>query len=493
MVKRRKGFSASHSKATSRRLQSATLGTHVPSTKQRSSRHVNADQVGFSNTRKNQRAARGVVQNVASHAQAGAGRVRVSQREFARETRRRARVRHIGFIVIALVALLAIAGGVGGFTYYTSLESQLSLKDSDAKSALVSSGENEPYYTLVCADVTDARVANAEKSYVLALVRTDEQNKRATIVSIPSNLRVTLTDGNQHRIIEAYEQSGDAALISAVSSFAGVSISHYVKTDAAGISRMVSDLGDLTVQVNEEIDDPRAGADFIPAGQQILGSDAVLTLLRANNFQDAPERMAQNQQAVLSAFSLALIDKDALSLCQFIDASDGAFGCDVSLLAVLSMADALRGMSQSEIYSAMVPGYELEQDGVVYYRASSDAWASMMELVTAGENPLVEDLPTAAAPDSFTLTVRNGAGITGAAAQISESLIDRGFDVVDVGNTDTAVYTETLVIYKDDEFAAAAQSVSEALGLGRLVQDVSFYQFDSDVLLILGSDWKPAA
>ena len=95
MVKRRKGFSASHSKATSRRLQSATLGTHVPSTKQRSSRHVNADQVGFSNTRKNQRAARGVVQNVASHAQAGAGRVRVSQREFARETRRRARVRHI--------------------------------------------------------------------------------------------------------------------------------------------------------------------------------------------------------------------------------------------------------------------------------------------------------------------------------------------------------------------------------------------------------------
>ena len=65
--------------------------------------------------------------------------------------------------------------------------------------------------------------------------------------------------------------------------------------------------------------------------------------------------------------------------------------------------------------------------------------------------------------------------------------------MVDVGNTDTAVYTETLVVYKSDEFEAAAQSVTEALGLGRLVQDVSFYQFDSDVLLILGSDWKPAS
>lgn len=493
MVKRRKGFSASHSKATSRRLQSATLGTHVPAQKRRQSGHVNADQVGFSNTRKNQRAARGVVQNVGNHPSINTGRGRVTHRQFAQETRRRARIRRIGFIAVALVILLCVAGAVGGFTYYTSLDSKLSLKDSDAKTALTLPDENEPYYTVVFADVTDSTLASGEKSYALALVRTDEQNQQATIVSIPTNLRVTLSDGDVHRIVDAYEQSGDAALIQAVSSFAGVPISHYVKTDAIGISRMVSELGDLTVQVNEEVDDPKAGADYIPAGTQTLGDAAILTLLRANNFQDAPERMAQNQQTVLSAFSLALLDKDALSLCQFIDAADGAFGCDVSLPTVLSMAGSLRGMIEQNIYTATVPGYEVEQEGVTYYRASAETFSAMMELVKAGENPIVDEVPAAAAPDSFTLTVRNGAGITGAAAQISESLTDRGFDVVDVGNTDTAVYTETLVIYKSDEFEAAAQSVTEALGLGRLVQDVSFYQFDSDVLLILGSDWKPAS
>lgn len=493
MVKRRKGFSASHSKATSRRLQSATLGTHVPTSRSRSTSHMNADQVGFSNTRKKQRAARGVVQNVANHTGVDAGRVRISHRQFAQETRRRARVRRVSFIVLALVLLIGIAGIAGGVTYYTSLESKLALKDSDAKSALTLPDDNAPYYTVVFADLTDASLASGEVNYALALVRTDEQAKRVTVVSIPSNLRVTLTDGEQHKIIEAYEQSGDAALIGAVSSFANVPISHYVKTDAAGIARMVSDLGDLTVQVNEEVDDPRAGADYIPAGQQTLGASAILTLLRANNFMDAPERIAQNQQAVLNALSCALVDKDTLALCQFIDAADGAFGCDMSLLSVISLADAMRGITEQDIYTAVVPGYELEQEGVEYYRASADMWASMMELVDAGENPIVDEPPAAAAPDSFTLTVRNGAGITGAAAQISESLTDRGFDVVDVGNTDTAVYTETLVVYKSDEFEAAAQSVTEALGLGRLVQDVSFYQFDSDVLLILGSDWKPAS
>lgn len=50
-----------NSKLTSRRMRSATLGSHVPRVRPA---HMNADQVGFSSPRRQKRAQRGYVSNV---------------------------------------------------------------------------------------------------------------------------------------------------------------------------------------------------------------------------------------------------------------------------------------------------------------------------------------------------------------------------------------------------------------------------------------------
>ena len=87
--------------------------------------------------------------------------------------------------------------------------------------------------------------------------------------------------------------------------------------------------------------------------------------------------------------------------------------------------------------------------------------------------------------------MRNGAGITGAASQMADQLRAGGFNVADIGNTDSPVYDETLVIYKDPAFEQAAQSVASALTSGRVVNGGDYYTFDTDVLVVLGADWKP--
>ena len=89
--------------------------------------------------------------------------------------------------------------------------------------------------------------------------------------------------------------------------------------------------------------------------------------------------------------------------------------------------------------------------------------------------------------------MRNGAGITGAASQMADQLRASGFDVADVGNTDSPVYEETLVIYRDPTFEQAAQSVASALTSGRVINGGDYYTFDTDVLVVLGADWKPLA
>ena len=64
MLGRKKGFTATQSKLTSHRMRSATIGTHVPQRARASRRGMNAEAVGFSNSRKKRRAARGIVDHV---------------------------------------------------------------------------------------------------------------------------------------------------------------------------------------------------------------------------------------------------------------------------------------------------------------------------------------------------------------------------------------------------------------------------------------------
>ena len=66
MVRKRKDITQINSKLTSRRMRSATLGSHVPRVRPA---HMNADQVGFSSPRRQKRAQRGYVSNVMPSAQ----------------------------------------------------------------------------------------------------------------------------------------------------------------------------------------------------------------------------------------------------------------------------------------------------------------------------------------------------------------------------------------------------------------------------------------
>lgn len=493
--RRKKGFTATRSKLTSRRLRTATVGTHVP---RRSRADTNAASVGFSNPRKQRRATRGYVDTIlpstATRESSSQYARRVSRREFADEVRRRSRMRRTVALVACAVVALVAAGVAGTAAFFGSLDSRMGLAGSDASSALAAEKEGEPFYALVAADLDEAGSAGAvEGPDALALVRIDEAARAVSVVSIPANLRVVLSDGEAHPVRDA-AASGDAALVKAAADFAGVDIAHLVKTDAAGIMRLVDAAGGVEVEISEEVDDPTAGDVYLPAGRQVLGGREALTLLRASNFENGVEQQASNQRAVLGALSLKLLGGGTLDLLSLLDKVGGSFRTDLGAQGALSLAGKLRGMDASAVRGALVPGQELQGDGASLYAASSDAWSTMMERVEAGEDPAVADEAPSVDPASFTITVRNGSAITGGAAQLAGTLEGRGFKVVETGNTDVyAAYDETLVVYNDDAYEAAAQTVVDALGFGRTVAGNGFYTFESDVLVVLGEDWKPTA
>lgn len=86
--------------------------------------------------------------------------------------------------------------------------------------------------------------------------------------------------------------------------------------------------------------------------------------------------------------------------------------------------------------------------------------------------------------------VRNGVGVNDLAAQTTQYLRKRGFDVVDVGNYENFDQRHSVVIDRVGD-PEAARKVAEALGLPRdRVRQEIRQQYYLDASVIIGHDYK---
>ncbi len=143
-----------------------------------------------------------------------------------------------------------------------------------------------------------------------------------------------------------------------------------------------------------------------------------------------------------------------------------------------------------------------------YEVVDEDEWRAMMKRVDAGLPPTAEDqvddltgtviasAGTGALGSGYnvdrtaTLRIRNGSGTDGVCADAQSVLESMGYKNFDLGNADSFDYDKTIVVYKDPNYENYANQIVEAFGLGKAVEDDGDYLFDSDFLIIIGSDWQ---
>lgn len=489
MVQRR-NITTARSKNTSRRMKSATVGTHIKVP--HNTRHMNADQVGFSSPRKQKRARRGMVSNVRDLGQSGFDkRSRVGKRDFGHELQAASTRRRILILVIVLALAVLVAVTVGLNVWYQSLGSNVSLSDSDVSSALVVADEGDPTYTLVTMDFDESSTADGAPDACM-LVRVATEDPRISLLSIPVNIEVTRTDGTEETLARIAEDKGDATLIESVSKLLSCTINHYVSIDARGIRELTDALGGVSVQVVEEVDDPSAGDIYLGAGEQILDGTSALVYLKASNFSQGVDQQQANIRDFFAQMLIKLVSGGSKSLFDTLEATHHPFGTDLSARALESFAQSVAGITAQNFRGAQVPGSVTTTEGVTFYAVSMSELSEVMTAYKNGEALQSDEDEVVYAPESFTLTIRNGAGITGAAASMESTLEGLGYNVVEIGNTDVDAYDETLIIYNDEAMRPAAQAVLDTLGMGRIVfNELGYYTFGSDVLLVIGKDWKP--
>ena len=478
-------------------MRDSTIGTHVDrgytaqrpsvgSAERRSGRHASCNDV------------EPIRVTASSMANTTARRRRSHQRPYIEQARRRSNKRRIGLIAVIAVVVVAIAALAGFLAFRGSVGSEMALRDSDASNALVAVHSDEPYYALITAELgAVAKPLDHAGPDALFLARVDREKKTLAIVSIPAGLQVA-TDSGARRIADLAEK-GDAALISAVSNFAKVNISHYVKVGKGGVEGIVDELGGIDIDIDQIIDDPHAGDVFLPTGAYTLNGASALTYLRADNLRLGVADQLQHQVDFCALLLSKIFSADG-SFATRLDKLGAFFQTDLSLGDIEALQGWLRDVPASAITRTVLPGYLTEVTGVVdtgdaLYIGSSSDMATIIEALESGETP---DMTSSsdivpANPVSFALEVQNGTNIAGAAAAAGETLVAAGFNVTKVGNAEQPVYDETLIVYKNAEGqgVSRAKAVINALGVGRAVAGDIYYSFEPDVLVIVGADYKP--
>jgi hypothetical protein len=99
--------------------------------------------------------------------------------------------------------------------------------------------------------------------------------------------------------------------------------------------------------------------------------------------------------------------------------------------------------------------------------------------------------PSAApAPGTITVSVRNGAGVSGIAKKVAAGLAKQGFVIKEVGNIGSSLFATSLVIYRSSADKAKADVLAKALHITS-IQASSRYTFSGEVLVVIGKDYRP--
>ena len=383
----------------------------------------------------------------------------------------------------------------GVYAYLRNTDARLELPGPEVEALLVDAQPGQPYYVLCAADLADRRFAKTRPSNdAYMLVRVDEQSRTVTFVTIPSEIGIEFSDGEYYSLSDYPSELGEEGAVYAISKFAGVPISHYVRTDAARMEAMTDLVGGVSIDVSSEVDDPEAGTLVIKPGEHDLDGSDAMVLLRATNVAGGFQTTAAYRMEFTKDLALKALDSSGIGFANIVSDVSNYIDTDWTASELLALGDAFRPADSITFYQCVVPYTKTAsaKDGSTVYRCIESDWAALMEAVSQGLDPAsIERVPGDVNEKEISVEVRNGAQVDGAATSLGNMLSELGYNVLSVGNVqDGTLYPETLVVYTSEQYEDAALSIVRDIGAVRTVNGGDFYTSDANVIVIIGVDWS---
>jgi LCP family protein required for cell wall assembly len=277
------------------------------------------------------------------------------------------------------------------------------------------------------------------------------QGRRAAMLAFPRDLWVERCDGSSGRINAAEVVGGPSCLVRTVQDLSGIDVHHYLRITFGGFVDLVDAAGGVELCLEDPIQDADAAID-LPAGCQRLDGADALGFVRVRKIDDDFQRIQRQQRFVQALAREIATPSTLLNPVRLVgltrEAGDTIAideGAGVRSLVRIALGGTALATGSAPAFT--VPGEPRITAGGAWVLDPHLAEAEALFAAFRDGSVLRPDDEDAAPLDPSQVRVRvlNGAGIAGLASSIGELLGGRGFEVVEVGNTDPE--NETVVLH----------------------------------------------
>ncbi|MBW8742538.1 MAG: LCP family protein [Acidobacteria bacterium] len=398
-----------------------------------------------------------------------------------------------------VLAALIVAGGAAGAAYlrahrFVEAVAPKTKQDKAAAKELDVAIPGQPTTALVIG--TDKRrgreAADTGRSDTLMLVRADPRTDSLSMLSFPRDLIVTVKcPGHadvRDRINAAFSDCGTVGSVDTVRALTGVPINYFVTVNFRGFLQLVDHLGGVWVDVDHRYFNNQTGPggysaiNLWPGYQRLRGYDA-LAYVRYRHFDSDLYRVARQQLFLKALKQQIKTQLDLQTLLDIVDAIEknviigrgGNKALDLKTLKdYIYFAQNLQGghIFQSRIEG--LTGYaELSTDPSNITAAVRDfVQPDVAAPAKARDAALgIRRRTSALRPAHISVSVLNGNGVQGSAANAAYALGQRGYKIVlppsgRPVNAPTSDYFRTTVLYDATQkrsHAAAQQLANGAM------------------------------
>ncbi|HEV2889482.1 MAG TPA: LCP family protein [Frankiaceae bacterium] len=340
------------------------------------------------------------------------------------------------------------------------------------------------------------------RSDTVILVHVSGDRNHVTLVSFPRDAYVTIPAHGKEKehdgkLNTAFSIGGPGLTIETVERLTNVRVDHYVEVNFAGFQRLVDAVDGVEVCLAKPAKEPLSGIN-LPAGRQVIKGQQALAFVRQRHGLprgdlDRIERQQQFLGALLRRATSKGVLLNVARLNRFLETATDSVQVDQDLgfEEMRTLALALRDLDPARVAFVTAPVDKLAmRHGQSVVLLDDVAGAAMFQSI-ARDEPLAK--PAAALPAKLTVppsrirvTVLNGTGVQGQAAQAGNDLRQVGFRVVGTGNAEGTAFERTVVRYNAGDEAAAATLAASLHGAKTEVVRTG----GTSLTVVVGRDYK---
>jgi LCP family protein required for cell wall assembly len=434
------------------------------------------------------------------------------------------RILLVTFLVITSAGL-AVAGGSYLYFHQSIAAVQASTPDVvKAQTALDIPKANQPAIALVIGYDHRAGIesANPSLSDTLMLIRADPITKTISLLSFPRDLDVPIycsasSPVTTDRINSAYSRCGSKGTLLTVGKLTGLPINYLITVNFHGFKEVVDKLDGVWMDVDRRYFNRNTGSYLnnfaninLQPGYQKLSGQQALDFVRFRHTDDDLHRVARQQAFVRSFREQVSTSFSPFKVPSLVNA----------ITSNIEVAEGGRKLQGKQVYNYALFAYGLPAGHVFQEKienvvcglgctASSD---EIQKAVDSFSTPDVESSKAANAaalgrklkqkappPSSVSLTVLNGSGVPGVAADTSYLLGQRGYRVLTPPNNlepnaPRQDYFHTMIYYdpklaRSKAAATALQAMMQPAEVAPLPRSRALRTLDpgSMLLVVLGT------